>query len=418
MKYVVVILAGAADEPVEALDDRTPLAEARAPNLERLAAAGRVGCAWTVPDDFAPSPEIGVMTILGYDPTEHACGRAGLEAAGAGLELQPGESVWRLSLARADEDGVLLEPAARSLTEREARALGTDLVSHWAATCGDAGAGLRLGSTSGGRLLLVDGAARPTVTNPPGAFVGERYTDHLPSGPGGSRLRKLIESGREFLRTHEINQAREEQGLLPANLAWPWGLGEKPRLESFQQRFGQRGVVFCADEAVAGLALCAGMERRPLFLGSEGDPLGLSALAEAVSDALRRTDVVCCYIEETLEPSFRGDWLRKVTVLEEVDRALIGPLMADLAAQYGDPAVEPEAEGWRLLVIADCVASSAERRIISGPVPFVMGGAWVRSAVQRRFTEEDAGASDLRVQPGHDLMEYFLRGGLAAVRAR
>jgi len=36
----------------------------------------------------------------------------------------------------------------------------------------------------------------------------------------------------------------------------------------------------------------------------------------------------------------------------------------------------------------------------------------VRSVVPRLMTEAEAGKSDLRVDPGHELMEYFLRGGL------
>jgi hypothetical protein len=47
-----------------------------------------------------------------------------------------------------------------------------------------------------------------------------------------------------------------------------------------------------------------------------------------------------------------------------------------------------------------------------------MAGAWVRSAVQRPFSERAALESDLRIEHGHDLMEYFLKGGLANVRGR
>lgn len=52
------------------------------------------------------------------------------------------------------------------------------------------------------------------------------------------------------------------------------------------------------------------------------------------------------------------------------------------------------------------------------PPPFVMAGAWIRSVVTRPFSEAAAGESDLVINPGHELMEYFLRGGLAKVKKR
>ncbi len=49
MKYVVVILDGAAGWPLDELGGRTTLAAAATPNLDALARAGRVGMALTVP---------------------------------------------------------------------------------------------------------------------------------------------------------------------------------------------------------------------------------------------------------------------------------------------------------------------------------------------------------------------------------
>jgi hypothetical protein len=35
----------------------------------------------------------------------------------------------------------------------------------------------------------------------------------------------------------------------------------------------------------------------------------------------------------------------------------------------------------------------------------------VRSVVQQPYNERNSAASDLKVEEGHELMEYFLRGG-------
>ncbi|HYE63151.1 MAG TPA: hypothetical protein VD997_14245 [Phycisphaerales bacterium] len=426
MKYVAIILAGAAGEPAEALGGKTPLEAATLPNLTRLAAAGRVGCAYTLPEDLPPAPEVAAMSILGYSPLEFPVGRAALEALGAGVQLRAGEWVLRVSFVTMgeveEEAGLLVDASPEGLTEREARVLLTDLLGHWRATQPQLVGGLSIAPGTGKRLMLVDGSGasyQKVMTSPPIAAWQEAVKDHWPSGGAeGTRLRRLMESSQAFLSRHEVNLARAEQGLRPANMAWLWGQGTAVTLPPLKERLGVRGLMFSGDEAVGGLAVAAGLDRQPVFCGLDGDELGLDALAEAVSDGLRRADLVCCYLEEPLHASLRGDPHEKVAVLEQVDARLIGPLIRDLDESYGDPAADAGAEGWRALVISDVTASSERRQVLGGPVPFVMAGAWVRSVLERPFTEESAAASDLQINPGHELMEYFLRGGLASVRAR
>jgi len=425
VKYAVIILSGAADEPVEAFGGKTPLEVASVPNLNQLAAKGRVGAALTIPEDLPPNSETGVLSILGYDPIEHPVGRAPLEAAALGVQLSSREWVLRVSLVTVgeveEESGLLVDAAPEALTEREARVLLTDLLTHWRTTLPDLAKGLTLAPGTGKSLMLVDSSAAygSTMTHSPMTVWQELVKDHWPSGgPEASRLRKLIESSQPFLNTHEVNLARAEQGLRPANLAWIWGQGSPVMLPSFADRFKVRARMFSSDEAIGGLAIATGMDRLPAFSGLEGDALGLAALAEAVADALRRGDLVCCFIDDPALASFAADPHRKVAVLEEIDAKLIGPIVRELDESYADPALDSGAEGWRILVISDCTASTEARRMVPGPVPFVMAGAWVRSVIERPFTEEAALDSDLQISPGHELMEYFLRGGLASVRAR
>ena len=43
--------------------------------------------------------------------------------------------------------------------------------------------------------------------------------------------------------------------------------------------------------------------------------------------------------------------------------------------------------------------------------PFLMAGAWIRSVVTAPFSEAASNDSDLHIDPGADLMEYFLFSG-------
>ena len=60
-----VCLDGLGDDPIPALDDRTPLEAAVTPNLDALAARGRTGTVVTVGEGIAPESDIGVFGILG-----------------------------------------------------------------------------------------------------------------------------------------------------------------------------------------------------------------------------------------------------------------------------------------------------------------------------------------------------------------
>lgn len=81
MKYVIIIPDGGADEALAELGDRTPFDAAQTPNLDVLAAAGRLGTAATTPEGMPCGSDVCSMSLLGYDPRKYHKGRAPLEAA-------------------------------------------------------------------------------------------------------------------------------------------------------------------------------------------------------------------------------------------------------------------------------------------------------------------------------------------------
>ena len=103
--------------------------------------------------------------------------------------------------------------------------------------------------------------------------------------------------------------------------------------------------------------------------------------------------------------------MTKVASLEAIDREIIGPVSKALE-RYGDPDTDPSAEGWRMLILPDHYTLCSTRKHDATPVPFAMAGAWVRSVVARVMTEAQANEADLHIDPGADLMEYFLHSGL------
>jgi 2,3-bisphosphoglycerate-independent phosphoglycerate mutase len=66
---------------------------------------------------------------------------------------------------------------------------------------------------------------------------------------------------------------------------------------------------------------------------------------------------------------------------------------------------------WRVLVMPDHPTNIATRKHGYAPTLFAMAGTRVHSAFQRPYTEAAAKASDLHIEKGNELMEFFLRGG-------
>src|SRR4030042_1026695 len=111
MKYVVLIVDGAAGLPIPAKGGKTSLELARTPNLDALAAQGTLGLARTVPSGMEPSSACACMSVLGYDPSIYYKGRASIEAKSLGIAIGEGEVVFRCNLVRI-KDGRMLDYSA------------------------------------------------------------------------------------------------------------------------------------------------------------------------------------------------------------------------------------------------------------------------------------------------------------------
>lgn len=427
MKYAIIIPAGGADLPLDELGGRTPFENAATPHLDRLAAAGRLGTVATIPAALPPGPDAAALSLLGYDPRRFHTAHAPLEASALGIETGPRDWIFRLDLVTSDPDAVLLDPDAGAISAHESAALATDLFACWKRREPDLVRGLSMVPGADTHHYLIDASGRDyrrIATTSPHDSTGEPWADALPAPQSASNgaaeaglLTRLIEISAEFLPAHEINLARAEAGLRPANLAWIWGGGTPPSLPTFRERFGLRGAMITSTDLLAGIGAHLGWERlRVPSTTTAGDP-DYAAHGRAACLAIDRFDLVCCHVAAPAEAALRGDWRAKVASLEAIDRDLIGPVFQKLRT-YGDPEADPGSQGWRLLVLPDAATLVSTRRHDPTPVPFAMAGSWVRSLVKRSFSEANAQQSDLHIAEGHELMEYFLRGGQATVRGR
>lgn len=428
MKYVIVIPDGGADLPIPELEGKTPFEAARMPALGDLARVGRVGCAATTPPAFEAGSDVCSMSLLGYDPSRYHTGRAPIEAAALGLNLRSTDWIFRLNLVTTGqpdtpEAGLMLDHSAGAISDAEARTLIADLYAHWRRVLPLDIEGLSLTPGVSYRNILVDHAARSyrgLSTTPPHEIPRLPWIKHMPTGgadggdPAG-RISRLMLASADFLPTHAINLGRKQRGLRGATMAWIWGQGTAPSLPSFESRFGIKGAMITSVDLLAGIASLIGWDRITVPGLTSYHDTDYAAQGRATCEALDDYDIVCCHVESPDELSHQGDWRSKIAALEAIDEHIMTPLVLKLRS-FGDPDRDPEAPGWRLLYMPDHYTLVSTRKHDPTPVPFLIAGSYVKSAVERPCTEAAALASDLRVDHGHDLMEYFLRGGLARVR--
>ncbi|MGZ5293496.1 MAG: alkaline phosphatase family protein, partial [Actinomycetota bacterium] len=257
-KLLYVCLDGLGDDPIPALDDRTPLEAAETPHLDALAARGRTGTVVTVGPGIAPESDIGVFGILGYDPHEEHPGRGVLEALGIGMDFRDGDLAYRVNFATADWPEILDRRVGRDLSSDEAHALAAEVNE----TLRLPGATFVLESTIEHRGALVirtdDGEAlNANVTNTDPAYRREGHLgvaletfeprvatcEPLEDGDAARRAADLtnafVEGAAKLLDSSEVNAARRADGKLPGNLILTRDGGDhRPRLQPIRDRFG------------------------------------------------------------------------------------------------------------------------------------------------------------------------------------
>ena len=404
MKYAIIISDGAADVPLDVLDGATPLEAAVKPNTDLISMTGRQGVVCTTPEGFDAGSDICCMSLLGYDPGKYHRGRAPLEAAAMGIDASSSDWIFRCNLVTV-ADGTMMDHSAGHISNTEAR----QLLDDFAALARDRqlAEGLTFYPGVSYRNLMVDRSGRDygeLATTPPHDVPGERIDKYLPrGGPHADLINQLIVESRSLFAEHPVNLTRQQMNESPASCVWLWGQGRKPDVPSFAERFGVRGAMITAVDLLAGLAAIIGWDRLDVPGITGYHDTDYAAKGRHACEALDEYDLVCVHVEAPDEASHQADAPTKIASIEAIDQHIVGPLAEKLKTFE---------QGWRILYLPDHYTRVDNRKHDATPPPFCMAGTSVLSVLQRPFTEANAGESDLYIEYGHELMEYFLRGGL------
>ncbi len=392
-KYVIIVPDGAADTPLEELDGKTPLEAAETPNMDRISAEGRLGLVRTVPEGFEPGSDVAQMSLLGYDPHRYYSGRAPVEAAARGIRLGMEDWVFRCNLVTI-ADGLMADHSAGHISTEEACTLIRELQAHIT----DERVSLYTG-VSYRHLLVFRSVDFDVRTYPPHDHIGKAVEKILPRGKGADLLIQLINQSQQLFAGHDVNRVRQDLGENQVSSIWLWGQGKQARLDSFRKQYGLQGAAITAVDLVRGLAKLVGFDLIDVPGATGFVDTNYEGKGQAAIRALEKYDLVFVHIEAPDEAGHQGDVQAKKKAIEQVDRFIVGPVLAALK-RY---------ENWRILVLPDHPTPVHGGAHSAEPVPFAMAGTQITGVLQLGFSEANAVKAGLRIEKGCELMEYFLK---------
>ena len=400
MKYIIVLGDGMADEPIEALENKTPLQAVSKPAIDWVAAHGRSGMLATIPAGFAPGSEIANLSVLGYDVPKVFEGRGSLEAASMGVKIEDGEMAMRCNLITI-EDGKIKNHSAGHISNAEA----AELIAFLQKELGGEDVNFFPG-VSYRHLLKIKRGSKRIVTTPPHDVPGTPYKDVLVRAadtdgePTARQLNELIERSMTLLENHPVNLARKAAGKDPANSIWPWSPGYRPQMQTLMQRYGiGSGVVISAVDLIKGIGVYAGLESIDVEGATGLYNTNYEGKAQAAIEALRTHDFVFLHIEASDEAGHEGDVALKMKTIEYLDRRIVKPIL-DAVSTWDEPV--------SIAILPDHPTPCALRTHTSKPIPFTIYRTNEPGDEVQAFDEFAARKGSYGDLSGDQFMERFI----------
>ncbi len=399
MKYIIVIGDGMSDYPIERLGGKTPLMVARKPAIDTIARLGRCGRLVTVEPDMPPGSEVANLTVLGYDPRTCYQGRGVLEAASLGVDLGSSDIALRCNLICVDS-GKIKNHSAGHIDTEEAR----ELIAALDSELGNKKIRFFPGLSYRHLLILSEGST-DLECFPPHDNVGKPLHEILvkPRGPESvptaRLLNDLIMRSNEILVDHLVNKSRRQAGKDEANYIWPWSPGRKPRMKTFQERYGISGAVISAVDLINGTGIYAGMEVIRVKGATGLWDTNYEGKADACIRAVENHDLVYCHVEASDEAGHSRDLDLKIKTIEYLDRRLVARIVNGVEEKRIDAVIA---------VLPDHATPVEHGNHVKDPVPVAIWDPAKEADSVKSFDEDAVGNGALGLMHGKQFIETVL----------
>ncbi|MCS6957955.1 MAG: 2,3-bisphosphoglycerate-independent phosphoglycerate mutase [Aquificaceae bacterium] len=387
-KIVLLVLDGVGGLPVR--DGKTELELAKTPNLDLLAKKSALGMHIPVDYGITPGSGPGHLGLFGYNPIKYQIGRGILEALGLGLEVKDTDIAIRGNYATVEYiEGkpIIKDRRAGRISTEENQKITSKLSQ---AIKEIEGVKVHFASGMEHRLAIVlrfpeelpEGSDRIKDTDPQkeGLEPIEPEGENEASERVASVVRKLLRNIQEILSDEP-----------KANYVLLRGFSQKPKMESFESRFGLRACAIAVYPMYKGLASLVGME----LVDFPGQSIQDEIMA--LKRVWEEYDFFFMHIKKTDSYGEDGKFEGKIKVIEEFDRHL--PEILELKPHV-------------LVITGDHSTPSVLKGHSWHPVPVLLHSPYVLGGTSERFTERECLKGELGIFPAEKLINFMLANSL------
>ena len=213
MKYIVVLGDGMADEPIDALEGKTPLEYAKTPAMDALAAQSEIGLLHTIPEGMKPGSDTANLSVMGYDPKMYYSGRSPLEALSIGVPMKDTDVALRCNIVTLSEEEpyeekIMIDHSSGEISTEDAAVLLHAVQQELERD----GYHFYVGTSYRHCLIWEKGAVVPL--SQPHDILTQRIGEYLPQD---AVLREMQKKSYDILADHPINVERKKRERRPAH---------------------------------------------------------------------------------------------------------------------------------------------------------------------------------------------------------
>jgi 2,3-bisphosphoglycerate-independent phosphoglycerate mutase len=396
-KILFIVLDGISDRPCPDLGGLTPLAAAKTPVLNKLAAEGCCGIMDTIAPGVRPGSDTAHLALLGYDPDKYYTGRGPLECEGTGIHMEPGMIGFRCNFATMSKDGTITDRRAGRIHDTQALSEaiqeGVDLSGYKVEFSFRSGAGHRAAlALKGEGLGHCVSSNDPKKEGVPPLEVKEDRKTQV-DRKTADICNEFVKQSTKILFDHPLNVDRQKKGLNPANIVLMRGAGEMGNFEPFAKKYGLAGSVISAASLITGIGNAVGLEHIHVDGITGSQDSNISGKIAAALAELKKKDFVLVNIKGADESGHDGLALQKKNFIEKID-AVLEPLLAE--------------KDCIIVICADHSTPCSIRDHSADPVPVIIRGDGVRMDDVVRFDEYSCAKGGLSRIHGCDLMPIAL----------
>lgn len=397
MKYVIVLGDGMADEPIESLGGKTPLACAKTPAMDELSKKGEIGLVHTIPDGMKPGSDTANLSVLGYDPKIYYSGRSPLEALSIGVPMKDTDVALRCNIVTISDDDVPFEE--KTIIDHSSSEISTEdcavLLNEVKKELENDEYKFYVGTSYRHCLIWDKGEVVDLVQ--PHDVLEQKIGPNLPENPV---FRSMMKKSYEILKDHPINIERKKKGLNPANCCWFWGAGTKPMVADFKEKTGKSGMMISAVDLLKGIAVGSNMAVAKVEGANGGLNTNYTGKKDAAVKALTEDgfDFAYIHVEAPDEMGHQGSVEKKVKAIENIDEFVIGPLVKEL---------KEKGEDFRMLILPDHPTPIRVRTHTSDAVPYLLYDSTKEEIHTWDYNEAEAKESGNYVAKGHEMIDVL-----------